>query len=106
MAFEVLNVFNYPIESTFDVSAWKGAWFTENNKSIDLNELRPSFRLDTLLAYPEKIATLSFNVVEELLTDLDSDKISKAEYFAETAIKVYSTRSDLAKKLINSAWDW
>jgi len=105
MAFEVLNVFNYPIESTFDVSAWKGSWFTENNKSIDLNELRPSFRLDTLLAYPEKIATLSFNVVEELLTDLDSDKISKAEYFAETAIKVYSTRSDLAKKLINSAWE-
>jgi hypothetical protein len=105
MAFEVLNVFNNPIESTFDISAWKGAWFTENNKSIDLNELRPSFRLDTLLAYPEKIATLSFNVVEELLTDLDSDKISKAEYFAETAIKVYSTRSELAKKLINSAWE-
>tara|TARA_B100001287_G_scaffold238349_1_gene211746 strand:+ start:7108 stop:9714 length:2607 start_codon:yes stop_codon:yes gene_type:complete len=105
MAFEVLNMFNNPIESTFDISAWKGAWFTENNKSIDLNELRPSFRLDTLLAYPEKIATLSFNVVEELLTDLDSDKISKAEYFAETAIKVYSTRLDLAKKLTNSAWE-
>jgi len=105
MAFEVLNVFNYPIESTFDISAWKGAWFIENNKSINLNELRPSFRLDTLLAYPEKIATLSFNAVEELLADLDSDKISKAEYFAETAIKLYITRADLAKKLMNSAWE-
>ena len=104
-AFEVLNVFNYSIESTFDVSFWKGAWFTENNKFINLNELRPSLRLDTLLAYPEKVATLSFNTVEELLTDLNSDKISKAEYFAETAIKVYSTKTNLAKKLINSAWE-
>ena len=104
-AFEVLNVFNYPVESSFDISAWKGAWFTENKISIDLNVLRPSFRLVTLLAYPSRVATLSLSEVEELLTDLDSDKISKAEYFAETAIKVYSTKEELANRLINSAWD-
>jgi hypothetical protein len=48
---------------------------------------------------------LRFERVDELLKDLDNDKISKSEYFAETAVKLYRKNIPLSKELINEAWD-
>ena len=54
-AFEVLNVFNYPVESSFDISAWKGAWFTENKISLILMCFVHHLKV-ALLAYPSRVA--------------------------------------------------
>lgn len=102
---KVLNRFTNSIESTFDTSAWKSAWYSANNIAIDVNELSPSYRLESILAFPQGKLVINFEKVDELLRDLDNDKISKAEYFAETAVKVYSFQFDLATLLLNNAWD-
>ena len=47
-ASDVLNIFNYPIESTFDPSVWKGA-FSEKDIDFDIRLLKISHRLNAIL---------------------------------------------------------
>ena len=101
----VLNQFSRTLDSDFEVSLWKSAWFSENKVEIDIKGLRPSYRLDTFLTNANENQILSYGAVDELLKDLDNDKISKSEYFAETAVKIYRKNIPLSKELINKAWD-
>lgn len=101
----VLNQFSRTLDSDFEVSLWKSPWLLENKVPVALEELRPSYRLDTLLTASNFIKELRFERVDELLKDLDNDKISKSEYFAETAVKLYRKNIPLSKELINRAWD-
>jgi hypothetical protein len=101
----VLNQFSRTLDSDFEVSLWKSPWLLENKAPVALEELRPSYRLDTLLSASNFDKELRFERVDELLKDLDNDKISKSEYFAETAVKLYRKNIPLSKELINEAWD-
>ena len=101
----VLNQYSRTLDSDFEVSLWKSPWLLENKVPVALEELRPSYRLDTLLTASNFNQELKFERVDELLKDLDNDKISKSEYFAETAVKLCRKNIPLSKELINKAWD-
>ena len=104
-AYEVLIQFNFELQSTFNESEWKSAWFVSQNLDFDIEELHISKRLDTILSFPQKIKNISFDEVNAFLKPLDNDKVSKAEYFLETAVRVYKKQNKLAVKLVNAAWD-
>lgn len=103
-SFVILNQFSRTLDSDFEVSSWKSPWFIENKVPIDLEELRPTYRLDALLAAPNVNKELKFETVDDLLKDLNNDKISKSEYMAETAVRLYHENIRLSKELINKAW--
>lgn len=104
-AYEVLIQFNFELQSTFNESEWKSAWFVSQNLNFDIEELHVSKRLDTILCFPQKIKNISFDEVNTYLKPLDTDKVSKAECFLETAVKVYKKQNKLGVKLVNAAWD-
>ena len=101
----VLNQFSRTLDSDFEVSLWKSPWLLENKAPIALEELRPFYRLDTLLTASNFNKELRFERVDELLKDLDNDIISKSEYLAETSVKFYKENIQFSKELINAAWD-
>ena len=104
-ASDVLNIFNYPIESTFDPSVWKGAWLVEKDIDFDIRLLKISHRLNAILKSPDRIAKLSIDALDEFLNDLQKDKISKAEYLTEAAVRIYHSRKNLATEIIDNAWN-
>ena len=104
-AYEVLIQFNFELQSTFNESEWKSAWFVSQNLDFNIEELHVSKRLDTMLCFPQKIKYICFDEVSTLLKPLDTDKVSKAEYFLETAVRVYKKQKKLGVKLVNAAWD-
>jgi hypothetical protein len=104
-AYEVLIQFNFELKSAFDESEWKSAWFVSQNLNFDIEELHVSKRLDTVLCFPHKIENISFDEVNTFLMPLDTDKVSKAEYFLETAVRVYKKQNKLGVKLLDAAWE-
>jgi hypothetical protein len=104
-AYEVLIQFNFELHSTFNESEWKSAWFVSQNLDFDIEELHVSKRLDNILSFPHKIKNISFDEINNFLKPLDTDKISKAEYFLETAVRVYKKQVKLGVKLVNEAWE-
>lgn len=99
----VLNQFSRKVDSEFNVSSWKSVWLSENKVEIDIKGLRPSYRLDAILSNSSGNKTLSYEAVNEFFNDLNNDKISKSEYLAETAVKLYHDNIGLSKELINEA---
>lgn len=101
----VLNKFAQALDSEDDFTEWKSAWYKGKNIPINLNELPPAYRLDALNKDSHSRNELTLEKVDELLKDLDNDIISKSEYLAETAVKLYHDNIGLSKELINAAWD-
>jgi hypothetical protein len=104
-AFDVLIQFNFEIKSTFDESEWKSAWFASQKLNFNIEELHVSKRLDTILCFPDKIENISFDEINTFLMPLDTDKVSKAEFFLETAVRVYKFQNKLGVKLVDAAWE-
>ena len=104
-AFEVLNFFNYSIEPSFNESEWKSAWFVSQNKNFNVQELHVSKRLDTVLKYQHEVQKINFIDINTYLKPLDTDKVSKAEYFLDTAVRIYKTRKKLSEELVNASWE-
>ena len=100
-----LNVFNYSFQSTFDDSKWKSAWYVFQNLDFNIEELHISERLETILKYPKIIKKITLNEINNYLKPLENDKISKAEYLLDSAIKVYNSRKELSIDIVNSAWE-
>jgi hypothetical protein len=102
---EVLYLFKHSIQSSFDESEWKSAWFVSQNKNFNIDELHVSKRLDTVLKYPSKVQEMSFNDIKYYLKPIDTDIVSKAEYFLDTAVRIYKSRKKLAEELVNASWE-
>ncbi len=103
-AIAVLNQFQYEIESTFKAFPWKIAWMRENKTSLDYSECRPNDKIEILLNF-SSLSSLEFCEIDSLLKDLNHDRISKAEYFAEISLRLLEQNPDLAKRLICAAWE-
>lgn len=103
-AIDALNHFQYEIDSTFNAVPWKIDWMKRTKMSFDFSDHKPSDKIDLLLKLAS-ISTLKFSEIDSILKELDHDKISKAEYFAEIALRVLDQNPELAKILTCNAWE-
>lgn len=103
-AIMVLNHFQGEIQSTFNPVPWKINSIGSTKMSFNFSELNPSDRIDVLLNYVS-ISKLEYFEIDSLLKDLNDDKISKAEFFAEISLRIVDQNSETAIKLLNAAWD-
>jgi hypothetical protein len=102
---EVLYLFKHSIQSSFDESEWKSAWYVYKNKNFNVDELHVSRRLDTVLKYPSKIQEININDIKNYLMPIDTDIVSKAEYFLDAAVRIYKSRKKLSEELVNTSWE-
>ena len=102
-AIMALNHFQVDIQSTFNPVPWKINSIKRTKLSYDHSGLKPSDKIDILLNF-NSISTLDFCEIDSILKDLNHDKISKAEYFAEISLRVVNQNSETAIKLLNEAW--
>ena len=102
-AIRVLNHFQGEIQSTFNPVPWKINSIRGTKMSFNYSGLKPSDKIDVLLNFVS-ISTLEFCEIDSLFEDLNNDKISKAEYFAEMSLRVADQNLETAIKLLNEAW--